>query len=259
MPASVGKKVKKKNTTYSAGRFNAYPAGEFFTFYLKKLPRFHQLLAVYIITLKRVIWFPRGEATAALPLISWTPSAPLWQRLPILTGKQGNLLEEVLETKLSDGTGLDWKKNGRDKLPPPTHMYIYISSFCAVILTNFPKSRHLKHFKTRFSFEGNTKYLIKQELLANLTINGGKLQQSPAKHIFPLHIERASCSKFCCRGGHCTQWMLARYHLLPHTLLQWVSRMCFSPSLLHHLNTSGIWRVHAVAVEKVGRRGNCML
>ncbi len=71
MPASVGKKVKKnkKNTTYSAGRFNAYPAGEFFTFYFK-LPRLHQLLAVYIITLKRVIWFPRGEATAALPLIS---------------------------------------------------------------------------------------------------------------------------------------------------------------------------------------------
>lgn len=55
----MGKKVKK--TTYIVGRFYSYPAGEFFRFYFK-LPRFHQLLAVYIITLKRVIWFfPEGS------------------------------------------------------------------------------------------------------------------------------------------------------------------------------------------------------
>ena len=71
------------------------------------------------------------------------------------------------------------------------------------------------------------------------------------RHIFPLHIEHGSCSKFCCRGGHCTQWMLARYHLLPRTLLQWMSRICCSPSLLRHLNTSGVWRVHAIAVKNV--------
>lgn len=109
-PANICfKKVKifKKNTTYGVRcSFWTYPAGEFLRFDFK-LPRFQQLLAVYIITLKKVIWFPRREATAALPLISWTPSAPLWRRLPILTGKQGNLSEEALETKLWDWTGLN--------------------------------------------------------------------------------------------------------------------------------------------------------
>lgn len=66
------------------------------------------------------------------------------------------------------------------------------------------------------------------------------------QRFFSLHIEHASCSKFCCWGGHCTQWMLAHYHLLPHTLLQWVSRMCCSACVLHNLNTSGIWRVNAM-------------
>lgn len=62
----------KKHRTYTVGCFKTYPAAEFFSFYVK-LPQFRQLLdtvAVYIITLKRVIWLPRGEATAALPLIS---------------------------------------------------------------------------------------------------------------------------------------------------------------------------------------------
>lgn len=120
---------------------------KFFRFYFN-LPRFQQFLAVYIITLRRVIWLPRRQATAALPLISWTPSAPLWRRLPILTGKQGNLSEEVLESNLLDGSGLDWKKwEGQSS----THnIYLYTLSFLAVMLTNFPKSHHLKHFKTRF-------------------------------------------------------------------------------------------------------------
>lgn len=139
-PATICKKVKK-NTTYSVGRFHTYPAGEFFTFYFK-LPRFHQLLAVYIITLKRVIWLPRREATAALPLIFWTPSAPLWQRLPILTGKQGNFWRPSFQM------GLDWTDKMGGTSFHPQHTYMYTLSFLAVILLNFPKC-DLKHFKSR--------------------------------------------------------------------------------------------------------------
>lgn len=119
-PATICKKVKK-NTTYSVGRFHTYPAGEFFTFYFK-LPRFHQLLAVYIITLKRVIWLPRREATAALPLIFWTPSVTA-------AAYSHRKARKLLETKLSDGTGLDWQ-NGRDKLPPPAYIYVYLILPC---------------------------------------------------------------------------------------------------------------------------------
>lgn len=90
--------------------------------------------------------------------------------------------------------------------------------------------------------------------------NRGKLQHSPAKNsFFSLHIEHASCSKFCCWGGHCTQWMLAHYHLLPHTLLQWVSRMCCSACVLHNLNTSGIWRVNAMFEKTLETQGENMV
>lgn len=76
---------------------------------------------------------------------------------------------------------------------------------------------------------------------------------------FSLHIEHASCSKFCCWGGHCTQWMLAHYHLLPHTLLQWVSRMCCSACVLHNLNTSGIWRVNVMFEKTLETQGENMV
>lgn len=74
------------------------------------------------------------------------------------------------------------------------------------MLANFPKS-HAISSTSKPDFLKVIQYVLLIRRIANLhlNINGGKLQQSPAKHIFPLHIERASCSKFCCRGGHCTQ------------------------------------------------------
>lgn len=87
---------------------------------------------VYIITLKRVIWFPRREATAAFPLISWTPSAPLWQRLPILIGKESR------KTWQKRFCRPDWtEKNGRDNPPPPAYVYKYIYMYCVML---FPQS-----------------------------------------------------------------------------------------------------------------------
>lgn len=94
-------------------------------------------IAVYIITLKKVIWFPRREETAALPLISWTPSAPL-VTAAVYSQK------EWKKTWPSILNGLDCteKKNGRDKLPPRhTYIDIYIYLYLYITPTSFSKVR----------------------------------------------------------------------------------------------------------------------
>lgn len=126
MPASVGKKVKKKkNTTYSAGRFNAYPAGEFFTFYFK-LPRFAPVAGClhYHFEEGHLVSQRRGNCCFASDLLNSLGSSVT--AAAYSHRKAGKLVR--------GGSGdqafrWDWtgrKKNGRDKLPPPTFIYIYL-------------------------------------------------------------------------------------------------------------------------------------
>lgn len=73
-----------------------------------KLPRFHQLLAVYIITLRKVIWFfpqKRGNCCFASDLLNSLGSSVTAAAYSHRKAKE-NLSEEVLKTTLSDGTGL---------------------------------------------------------------------------------------------------------------------------------------------------------
>lgn len=152
-------------------------------------------IAVYIITLKKVIWFPRREETAALPLISWTPSAPL-VTAAVYSQK------EWKKTWPSILNGLDCtEKKWEGQASTPAYIYLYICILHRLVSLKYVWFTSL-FFKASLS---SRNYMLR----LYLTINGEKLQQSPARHIFPLHIECASCSKFCFRRGHCTQWILA--------------------------------------------------
>lgn len=189
------------NTTYIDCCLYTYPAAEFFTFYFK-LPRFQPLLDSclhYHFEEGHLVSQKRGNCCFASDLLNSLGSS-CHSGCLFSKGMEENL------TKHFEWTGLHWKKNGRDKLPP-RHTYIDIYIYIYICILHQLVSLKYVWFSSLFlkAFLSCRNYMLH----LYLTINGEKLQQSPARHIFPLHIECASCSKFCFRGGHCTQWILA--------------------------------------------------
>lgn len=156
-----------KNTTYSVSRCTwANPAAEFFTFHLK-LPQFHQLPTVYIITLRRVIWlFPEEKELLLLPLISWNPSSVLVCDSGCLFSQTGKETSQRSFWSPSFKMELDWTElNGRDNYPPTTESTYeqgLSSSFLSVLPANFPKSYVIWSPKTQF-LGGHAMYSINQE------------------------------------------------------------------------------------------------
>lgn len=120
--AETGEKIKEYNLQYC-------PAGEFFKFYFK-LPRFHQLLSVYIITLRRVIWlFPEEKQ---LLLCLWSPELP-----PLCSSVTAAAYSHIPARKLDRGgsgakaSGWNWTGQKNWEVQSSTHniAQIYVDKY----------------------------------------------------------------------------------------------------------------------------------
>lgn len=125
------------NTPYIDCWLYTYPAAEFFTFYFK-LPRFQPLLDSclhYHFEEGHLVSQKRGNCCFASDLLNSLGSS-CHSGCLFSKGMEENL------TKHFEWTGLHWKKNGRDKLPPRhTYIDIYIYLYLYITPTSFSKVR----------------------------------------------------------------------------------------------------------------------